>query len=314
MTSASRQTIPTVVTHGGTDSKPVEERDGCEAAARAGLDALNGGDALAAVVAAVSVLEEDGRYNAGRGALLGMDGKTISCDASVMDSRGKLGAVANLLEVMHPVQVARRVADTPHHLIVGEGALQFAKKLGLHRPFGPTQKAIDQYKEEREAVEQAPEESSGEAADTDSDDGKAAIKEFWNFGGSWSQARDRSGHATVGAVARDAEGHFAAAVSTGGSMPALLGRVADSPLIGCGFYAGRAGAIACTGIGEHILRQNLALRVYLWIEGGMPLRQAMERGMALLPEGVDIGLVGITHTEAEVVSRKPMAHAVMKAH
>ncbi|MED5617680.1 isoaspartyl peptidase/L-asparaginase [Ideonella sp. BN130291] len=301
---------PMVVTHGGSSSDPDTERDGCEAGARAGLRALQGADALAAVVAAVSVLEADGRYNAGRGALLGMDGKTISCDASVMDSRGKLGAVANLLEVMHPVQVARRVADTPHHLIVGEGALQFAKKIGLHHTFEATQKAIDQYKEEVQAIERAPDQSSSDAQDTDSDDGKAAIKRFWNFSGSWQEARDRSGHCTVGAVARDADGHFAAAVSTGGSMPALLGRVADSPLIGCGFYAGRAGAIACTGIGEHILRHNLALRIYLWIEGGMALREAMERGVELLPEGVEIGLIGITRDEAEVVARKPMAHAL----
>jgi L-asparaginase/beta-aspartyl-peptidase (threonine type) len=298
-----------VVTHGGTESK-VEERDGCEIAARAGLQALtSGGDSLAAVVAAVSSLEADGRYNAGRGGLLCMDGKTISCDASVMDSRGKLGAVANLTEVLHPVQVARTVADTPHHLLVGAGALEFAKRIGLHRPFEPTEKAKQEYRQQVEELQRVPEQGSPEAEDTESKEGQASIKQFWNYPVAWSHARDRAAAATVGAVARDGEGHFAAAVSTGGSMPALFGRVGDSPLIGCGFYAGAAGAIVCTGIGEHILRQNLALRAYWWIVSGMPLKQALEQAMALLPQGVQIALAGITADEAEVVSREPLASA-----
>jgi L-asparaginase/beta-aspartyl-peptidase (threonine type) len=102
-----------IVTHGGTESEK-EHADGCQVAARAGVMLMaEGGDALSAVVSAVSLLECDGRFNAGRGSLLGMDGKTMSCDAAVMDYNGKLGAVANLVEVEHPVQVARAVADTP---------------------------------------------------------------------------------------------------------------------------------------------------------------------------------------------------------
>ncbi|MFL6699826.1 MAG: isoaspartyl peptidase/L-asparaginase [Vitreoscilla sp.] len=298
-----------IVTHGGTGSK-VSQRDGCIAAVKAGLERLTGGDdALAAVIAAVSVLEADGRFNAGRGALLGMDGRTMSCDASVMDSRGKLGAVANLLEVPHPVQVARRVADTPHHLLVGAGALEFAKKLGLHSPFPPTESALAEYREQVDELRKSPQQTSGDAEDSEGDDGKAAIRQFWNFPGSWQAAADAAAHATVGAVARDGQGGFAAAVSTGGSMPALLGRVADSPLIGCGFYAGEAGAIACTGIGEHILRHMLAGRIYAGLERGIPLRTAIEEGMARLPPQVEVGVIAITADDAQVVSRKPMASA-----
>lgn len=297
-----------VVAHGGTQSK-VDERDGCEAAAQAGLDRMQAGaDALVAVVAAVMSLEGDGRYNAGRGALLGMDGRTISCDASMMDSRGRLGAVANLHEVLHPVQVARKVADTPHHLIVGEGALEFAKRLGLHQPFPASEKARAKYREHLEHLATVPERSPGHPEDSDS-----AIKQFWNFAGSWRGAVDQAGMATVGAVARDDESGFAVAVSTGGCMPALLGRVGDSPLIGCGFYAGPAGAIACTGIGEHIMRHMVASTVYRWVESGMRLRRAMEQGMALLREDVEIGLVGVTSEEADAVSRRPMASAIKTA-
>jgi beta-aspartyl-peptidase (threonine type) len=301
-----------IVTHGGTESE-VHERDGCEAAARAGLACMQAGeDALAAVVAAVSVLEDDGRYNAGRGGLLGMDGITISCDASVMDSAGRLGAVANLLEVQHPVQVARRVADTPHHLIVGVGALEFAKRLGLHRPFPPTEKAREKYRQQLASLQQAPDAPAAGAHDADSPEGEAAIKQFWNFPLAWQRAVDRGGASTVGAVACDQRGGFAVAVSTGGSMPALLGRVGDSPLIGCGFFAGPAGAVACTGVGEHILRRMVAARVYQWLDDGVPLRRALGRGMALLPDGVEIGLVGVSPDEAEVVSREPMASATIK--
>lgn len=298
-----------IVAHGGTGSK-VSQKDGCVDAIRAGHDRLaRGDDALAAVIAAVSVLEADGRFNAGRGALLNMDGRTMSCDASVMDSRGKLGAVANLLEVPHAVQVARRVADTPHHLLVGVGALEFAKKLGLHQPFAPTESSREEYREQVEKLRQAPPRTSGDAEDSERDDGKAAIRQFWNFPGSWQAATDAAARNTVGAVARDAQGGFAAAVSTGGSMPALLGRVADSPLIGCGFYAGEAGAIACTGIGEHILRHMLASRIYAALERGTPLRTAIEEGMARLPPKVEVGVIAITADDAQVVSRKPMASA-----
>lgn len=300
---------PLLITHGGTASD-VSQSDACLVAACAGHQSMShGGDALAAVVSAVGILEADGRFNAGLGAALGMDGRTMSCDAAVMDSAGKLGAVANLVEVPHPVRVARRVADTPHHLLVGIGALEFAKRLGLHRPYDPTATALSTYREQREAIQNAPECTSGSAGDTQDDDGRAALKQFWNFPGDWNDAIDQWAHNTVGAVARDSSGRFAVAVSSGGCMPALLGRVGDVPMIGCGFYAGAAGAIACTGIGEHILKHMLAARIYTALERGIGLRRAIEEGMKRLPEHIELGVIGITAAECEVVSRKPMASA-----
>jgi L-asparaginase / beta-aspartyl-peptidase len=136
---------------------------------------------------------------------------------------------------------------------------------------------------------------------------------LWNYVVPWQQVMDQYGHGTVGAVVRDGRGGFAVAASTGGSMPALRGRVADVPLVGCGFFAGPAGAVACTGIGEHNVRHQTALRVYQWIEGGMPLREALQRGMAMVPGDLQSGLIGITATEADVVSRRPMAHAKLGA-
>lgn len=299
-----------IVTHGGTEAPP-EQRDGCEHAAREGLAAMrHSGSALDAVVVAVAALEADGRYDAGIGSLLGMDGRTIEMDAAVMDSKGRLGAVAALQEVRHPVKVARRVADTPHVLLVGQGALHFAIRIGLHAPFQPTEQARQHFRDYVKEMQQAG--KGGSADDTESDAGKALVKEFWNYPVPWQAAVDRAGHGTVGAVARDASGAFAVAVSTGGSPPSLLGRVADTPLIGCGFFAGVHGAVACTGIGEHVVRHMLASTVYRWIEGGMALKEALQRGIDLIPEGLSIGLIAVDRHGAETAAREPMACAILK--
>jgi beta-aspartyl-peptidase (threonine type) len=85
---------PAIVVHGGAGAAQ-EYADGCDVAANAGLSVLrSGGEALDAVVRAVMALEDDGRFNAGTGAVVAPDGVTLERDASVMDTRGRLGAVA----------------------------------------------------------------------------------------------------------------------------------------------------------------------------------------------------------------------------
>lgn len=114
---------------------------------------------------------------------------------------------------------------------------------------------------------------------------------------------------TVGAVVRDADGHFAIAASTGGTSPALPGRVGDTPMMGSGFYAGPHGAVAATGTGEHIVRELLAFRVYQWIEQGMPLQQALERGVGLFSKEVSVGLIAVSKTEMGAFANRPMPSA-----
>lgn len=303
-----------VVTHGGTDTPP-DERSGCEDAAALALSAMAAdepGDALAAAIEAVVRLEGDGRYNAGLGALPGMDGRTIELDAAIMDSTGRLGAVACIQGVRHPVRVARRVADTPHVLLVGEGATQFALRTGHYQPFQPNERALAhwrQYVKEMQRA-QAPRAEREQATHTEDAPGRARLKEFWNFPTPWDEAVARAGHGTVGAVARDAQGRFAVAVSTGGSPPSLFGRVADIPLVGCGHYAGEHGAVACTGVGEHVVRQHVALRVHDLLARGAPLREALQAGLRLVPHGLQIGLIGVDRHDAAVASSQPMACAV----
>jgi beta-aspartyl-peptidase (threonine type) len=250
-----------LVTHGGAGNH-AENRDGCALAAGKGFKLLlDGSDSLAAAVESVVLLEDDGRFNAGTGSILRTDG-SVEMDAALMDSRGRLGAVCCLKHARNPVLVARRVIDTGHWMLAGEGALAFARQHGFEE--GPRRQRA-----RRAAVPPA-------------------------------------GCDTVGAVALDRDGHFAVACSTGGSAPALPGRVGDTPIPGSGFWAGPHGAVAVTGIGEQIVPRQLARRVYEWLERGMPLGQALQAGVALVPARYDVGIIGLTRSEAAAASNRSM--------
>ncbi|MEB3284904.1 MAG: isoaspartyl peptidase/L-asparaginase [Candidatus Sericytochromatia bacterium] len=291
--------------HGGVGNSP-ENLDGCTAAADIGFAKLQAGeDALSAAVAAAVRLEDDGRFNAGRGSSLRMDGETVEMDAACMDSRGRLGAVAALQRVKNPILVARAVADTPHWLMVGDGAERFARVLGHPEFREVTERARRIHERVMEAL------ASERPYDFQAEWREFDYKANWNFPASWQAAINAYGSSTIGAVAMDAEGHFAVAGSTGGSSPMLYGRVGDTPIVGCGFYAGAVGAIACTGIGEAIVKHLLARTVYGWLEAGMPLPEALRRGVDLFPaEEVDIGLIGVDQYGAAACDNRQMPYRV----
>ena len=294
-----------VLVHGGATAS-MEDVDGCEAAAKGGFKALRtGGDALAAVIAAVTILEDDGRFNAGAGAELGSDGQTIEMDASVMDSQGKLGAVACIQRIRHPVRAASEVAESPHRLLCGEGAERFARVRGLEAPLPPSAEVL---RRRQAAVEEMQRDTSDEAAKK-----RRNVEQSWNYPTSGAYLAG-TGCDTVGAVARDEAGRFAVAASTGRVAPSLLGRVGDTPLIGAGFYAGPDGAVAITGTGEQIIPLLPAHTVFRWLADGVPLQQALQRGLSLLPAGADIGLIAVTHTESGHASNGPMPTATVSTH
>jgi L-asparaginase/beta-aspartyl-peptidase (threonine type) len=289
-----------IVVHGGVGS-PTDYKDGCERAAQRGYEEIGiSGDALEAAIAAVTVLEDDGRFNAGRGAALGLDGATVEMDASIMDTRGRLGAVTCVQGIENPVLLARAIADTPHWCLAGEGANRFAAAI-QH----PTWNKISEH--QREEHRQILKELAGSAPAMPRVDNKAFMR-FWNYQAPLTLPASAACD-TVGAVVRAPDGHFGVAVSTGGSAPSLMGRVGDSPIIGSGFYAGPNGAVAATGIGEHIVRHLLAFRVYGWIEDGMPLEQALKRGVDLFDPAVAVGLIAVTATEAAAHSNRDMPQA-----
>ena len=289
-----------MVAHGGAGAK-VEDKDGCAAAAEVGLARLrDGADAVHAAVAAVRVLEDDPRFNAGTGSVLRMDGVTIEMDAAVMDSQGRLGAVAGLRRVRHPVEVAAAVAGTPHWLLCGEGALRFARHIGAGDHDPTTAQALRKHREMLEDLQRGKQLVPGED--------NASFARHWNYSAPLALAPGQACD-TVGAVVRDAAGHFAVAGSTGGCAPALLGRVGDTPIIGAGFYAGPAGAVAVTGIGEHIVRHLLAHTVHGWLAGGMRLAAALERALTLFDPAIDVGLIAVSATDSGARSNRDMPWA-----
>jgi len=286
-----------IITHGGA-GEPLDLTDGAERAAADGHAAfLASGDPLEAAITAVTTFEEDERFNAGTGSVLCLDGATIEMDASIMDSRGHLGAVAAVRDVRNPIRLARAVADTPHVLLAGEGAERFARAIGLARSRPITELQREKHRKLLEELAGSVPVMPGV--------GNRMFDRFWNYK-TPLQLPASTACDTVGAVVRSPDGHFAVAGSTGGSAPSLLGRVGDTAIVGAGFYAGTHGAIAATGIGEHIVRHMLARTVYSWIEAGMPLQQALQRGIDLFDKDVDVGLIAVSKTEAASFSNKQM--------
>jgi len=227
-----------IIVHGGAwDIPPALHADhaaGCRAAAETGWAILAaGGSALAAVEAAVRVMEDDPVFDAGRGSHLNRDG-LVELDAAIMDGRNlDLGAVASLKRVANPITLARRVlTDCKHSFLVGPGAERFAQQAGV--PLcDPADLII-----ERERLDWQARMANGFTPETEFTAGPAD---------------------TVGAVAFDTNGNLAVGNSTGGTQFKLPGRVGDTPLVGCGLYADNAlGAVACTGWGEQIMKLVLA--------------------------------------------------------
>jgi L-asparaginase/beta-aspartyl-peptidase (threonine type) len=285
-----------IAVHGGAGGNSADS-DGCRAAAEAALSsAKNDGDSLEAAIAAVVVLEDDGRFNAGSGSVLCLDGLTVEMDAAVMDTRGRLGAVTCIRNVKNPVRVAREVANTPHCLLAGEGAIRFAEAAGCEMREARTSVAV--LKKHAAMLKELQSEGCREQS--------ASMRRYWNYKMDWAMAVERYGCGTVGAVVCDGAGNFAAATSTGGCAPSLLGRVGDTPLIGSGFYAGEHGAVAATGIGEAIMRQLLARTVYGWLQDGTSLDSALARGIELFPHNIDVGLIAVTRAGGAAMSNRDM--------
>jgi L-asparaginase/beta-aspartyl-peptidase (threonine type) len=293
-----------ILTHGGASSSQGDS-DGCIVAAEIAREALaRGGDALEAAVAATAALEDDPRFNAGTGSNLRLDGRTIEMDAAVMAGDGRFGAVACVERVKNPVLVAARVLDTPHLLLCGAGATAFARQLGFadHDPATPAARA----RHER-AIAELRGVGDGALAAEAARFHPDTARRFWNFDGA-SPALP-IGSDTVGAVVRDRHGRFAAAASTGGTLYTLRGRVGDVPLPGAGIFAGPAGAVAATGVGEEIARRLLARAVYEWLADGVVPARAAQRALALFPDVVDIGVLIIGRDGQAIAANRSMASA-----
>ncbi len=192
-----------------------------------------GGTSLDAVVAAVKILEDSPYFNAGKGAVFSHEGIN-ELDAAIMEgATQKAGAVAGVKHIRNPIELARMVMErTPHVLLAGEGAEEFALEQGMTLVPGSYFYTERRWKQLEEA--QKSERTAAAVSDTD------------YFG-------------TVGAVARDRDGNLSAATSTGGMTNKRWGRIGDSPIIGAGTYADNATcAVSATGSGEYFIRAVVA--------------------------------------------------------
>lgn len=276
MTPGATGTGMHVVAHGGAGSpadEPADRQAVLDEAVACGAEQT---DPVAAVCAAVRVLEVDPQFNAGVGGAVQSDGVPRT-DAGLMTDNGAVGAAGAMPGVAHAVDVARAVMErTPHVLLAGERAVDFADAVGVETgvdlwsdstrerwgddepPEVGTEPHLQWVRENFAGDESEADGDPGDGTDESDDDGTL-------------DARD---HDTVGAVATDGE-TVAAATSTGGRWRALAGRVGDVPQVGGGFYASEAGGASATGAGEAIAREGLARRaVTLLDQGAAPDRAA----------------------------------------
>jgi len=237
-----------LVIHGGAGTilksqmTPEKEKAYTEAldkALQAGYDILkNGGSALDAVEAAVKVMEDSPLFNAGKGAVFTHEGVN-ELDAAIMNGKTlQAGSVAGVTTIKNPISAARAVMEkSPHVMLTGKGAEEFAKEQGLT--------IVDPsyfYTEDRwRSLEKALKQDSLKEQQK-----KSTLNQPEN--------RDEK-YGTVGAVALDINGNLAAATSTGGMTNKRWGRVGDAPIIGAGTYANNATcAVSGTGWGEFFIR------------------------------------------------------------
>ena len=214
----------------------------------------NNGRALDAVEAGVKIPEGDpNERSVGYGGRPDRDGR-VTLDACIMDEFSNIGSVACLEHIKHPISVARAVMEkTPHVMLVGDGALQFALSQG--------------FKKENLLVE-------------------ASEKEWkdWLKTSQYKPIANIENHDTIGMIALDAKGNLSGACTTSGMAYKMHGRVGDSPIIGAGLYVdNEIGAATATGHGEEVIRiSGCHLVVELMRQGLSPQKACEEAVMRIV--------------------------------
>ena len=186
----------------------------------------SGGRALDAVEQGVMVIEADPKNTSvGLGGFPDRDGH-VTLDASIMDEKGNCGSVGCIQHILHPISVARMVMEkTPHVMLVGDGALQFALENGFPKS---TQEMTPEVK---------------------------AAWEKWKSENHYQPVIDKNNHDTIGMVAMDSMGDVSGSCTTSGLAWKIHGRVGDSPIIGAGMFAdNEVGAACATGKGEAVMK------------------------------------------------------------
>ncbi len=262
MASMSHAAVsPVLVIHGGAgvikrDLTPAKEqaaRAAMTQALESGYAQLKAGKpALDAVTAAITVLENDPQFNAGKGAVFTHDGRN-ELDAAIMDgSTLRAGAVAGVQRIKNPILLARDVMErSPHVMLAGAGAEAFAQSIGMTLVDPSYFRTEARWQQLQRALKE-----------DDAGLPHADVETAKHFG-------------TVGAVALDMHGHLAAGTSTGGMTDKRWDRIGDSPIIGAGTYANSGCAVSGTGWGEFYIRTVAAHAICMKVtQMRVPLKRA----------------------------------------
>lgn len=210
-----------------------------------------GGTSLDAVEQGCMVEEADIKNSSvGKGGLPDRDGN-VTLDACIMDKHGNCGSVVYLKEITHAVSVARKVMeDTPHVMLAGEGAKQFALSNG--------------FKTENLLTESS----------------KKAWEE-WKVESEYKPIINIENHDTIGMLAIDKNGDIAGACTTSGLAYKMQGRIGDSPIIGSGlFIDNEIGGCVATGLGEEVVKTVGSFLVVELMRQGKSPQQACEEAIS----------------------------------
>lgn len=261
-----------IVIHGGagtilkenmSDSLEAAYKQILEKAIKTGYEILeNGGTSIEAIAKTINVMEDSPLFNAGKGAVFTHEG-TNELDASVMDgSNLDAGAVSGVKKIKNPIDLAIKVmTDSPHVMLSGEGAEQFALEQGFEF-MDPSYFYTESRFQSLQKIKDAEKNTSTQNAKSAFVD--PYIKDY-KFG-------------TVGAAALDKHGNLAAGTSTGGMTNKKWNRIGDAPIIGAGTYANNATcAVSSTGWGEFFIRAVVAHDISALMEyKGLSLKEAAE--------------------------------------
>ncbi len=221
-----------------------------EATAKAWEVLQAGGSALDAVEQGCRVEEANEKgQSVGKGGLPDRDGN-VTLDACIMDQHGNCGAVVYLKDIVHAVSVARKVMeDTPHVMLAGEGAKQFAISQG----FKPENLLTDASKK---------------------------AWEDWTVKSEYKPIINIENHDTIGMLAIDKNGDISGACTTSGLAYKMAGRVGDSPIIGSGLFVdNEVGAAVATGLGEEVVKTVGSFLVVELMRQGKSPQEACEEAI-----------------------------------
>lgn len=224
----------------------------------------SGGSLMDAVEKAINTIEDDPAIQSvGYGGLPNADG-VVELDAAIMNGTNRrAGSVCNLHEIKHPISVARKIMEKTHHTtLAGEGALQFALEMGFERTQLLTPQSLEAWMKWK------------------SDPHRHT---YWLSG---AEPKRSPNHDTVGLLGYDGRGHVAAGCSTSGLAFKIPGRVADSPIVGCGLYADdNAGAASATGDGDVMTNYCTSFFIVMLMAQGHSAQEACELCLHHMAQG-----------------------------